>query len=649
MVIHFGMLKTTVFIGLLLVSLGLGASGQALPPIDLHSNEPLEKVEDQPALLYRNDVSPGMVSQFDVFTSYQVNVNSSGQNITGDAANEPNICVDVTNGNKMSVGWRQFNSVSSNFRQAGWAYTTNGGTSWTFPGVLENNVFRSDPVLGSDDTGRFYYLSLIQTFFDNMWRSTNGGMTYTNLGPATGGDKQWFTIDNTNSTGHGFQYQSWSTAGNNYGGRQFSRSTDGGFTWLDPINIPNSPQWGTLDVDSDGILFLNGVNTSTGQVWCIRSSNAKIGGVTPIFEQSVPVSMGGSATAGGSINPGGLVGQLYVAVDRSGTSTNNNVYMLATVRPTGATNGSEVHFVRSTNSGLTFSTPIRVHDDPVNQNKWHWFGTLAVAPNGRIDVIWFDTRNAANNTDSQLFYSYSTDGGLTFAPNIQVSNSFNPFVGYPNQNKIGDYIGIVSDNTGGNVAYAATFNNEQDVYYVRVAPSAPTLQSAVSRKMHGPAGDFDVNLPLTGPPGIECRSGGATNDYQIVVVFGAFVTVTGNPQAQVTAGTGDVGTGGTPNGGMVTVSGNVVTIPLTNVANAQTINVTLNGVNGASNFVIPMSILVGDESANGVVNSSDVGQTKARVGQPVDATNFRSDVNPNGSINSTDVGLVKAGVGTGLP
>ena len=63
-----------------------------------------------------------------------------------------------------------------------------------------------------------------------------------------------------------------------------------------------------------------------------------------------------------------------------------------------------------------------------------------------------------NNTDSQLFYSWSTDAGVTWSPNVAVSNAFNPFEGYPNQNKIGDYITIVSDNTGGNVAYSATFN-----------------------------------------------------------------------------------------------------------------------------------------------------------------------------------------------
>src|SRR5204863_6102147 len=98
--------------------------------------------------------------------------------------------------------------------------------------------------------------------------------------------------------------------------------------------------------------------------------------------------------------------------------------------------------------------------------------------NGRIDSVWFDTRNAANNTESKLLYSYSTDGGVTWSANVPVSNAFTPFEGYPVQNKIGDYITIVSDNTGGDVAYSATFNfnasrgeHEQDVYFVRVAPT----------------------------------------------------------------------------------------------------------------------------------------------------------------------------------
>jgi N-acetylneuraminic acid mutarotase len=180
-------------------------------------------------------------------------------------------------------------------------------------------------------------------------------------------------------------------------------------------------------------------------------------------------------------------------------------------------------------------------------------------------------------------------------------------------------------------------------------PSAPIVQSAASRKTHGGAGNFDINLPLSGTPGIECRSGGATNDYTLVVTFSANISVNGSPQAAVTSGTGVVGSGGVSNGGMVTISGNVVTIPLTNVANAQTINVTLFDVNGSTNVLIPMSILIGDTNANGTVNAADVAQTKARLGQTVDATNFRSDVNANGSINAADTAIVKQNSGTSLP
>src|SRR5580704_6236337 len=114
------------------------ASGQLAPVHRGPLNEPLEKYDNPPAPPQKIETSPRMISQFGVFTSYQVNVDANGQNILGDAANECVISVDPTDGNKMTIGWRQFNSVTSNFRQGGWGYTTDGGIMWTFPGVLEN-------------------------------------------------------------------------------------------------------------------------------------------------------------------------------------------------------------------------------------------------------------------------------------------------------------------------------------------------------------------------------------------------------------------------------------------------------------------------------------------------------------------------------
>lgn len=183
---------------------------------------------------------------------------------------------------------------------------------------------------------------------------------------------------------------------------------------------------------------------------------------------------------------------------------------------------------------------------------------------------------------------------------------------------------------------------------VLLQTAAPTFLQAVSEKTHGGAGTFDVDLPTTGTPGIECRTGGPTNDYTIVAIYSGNISVTGSPQAQVISGSATIGSGGVSNGGMVSVSANMVTIPLTNVANVQTINVRLNGVNGSTNAIIPMSLLVGDSSGNGSTNAGDISQTKSRIGQTVTGTNFRSDINANGSTNAGDVGLVKANIGNGL-
>src|SRR5262245_16867664 len=85
------------------------ASSQTLQPKPL-PKEPLEKYDNPPPLFPAVFTSPGLVSRFGSYTSYQVNVDGNGNNIVGDAANEPSICVDPTNGSRMSIGWRQFDS-----------------------------------------------------------------------------------------------------------------------------------------------------------------------------------------------------------------------------------------------------------------------------------------------------------------------------------------------------------------------------------------------------------------------------------------------------------------------------------------------------------------------------------------------------------
>ena len=170
------------------------------------------------------------------------------------------------------------------------------------------------------------------------------------------------------------------------------------------------------------------------------------------------------------------------------------------------------------------------------------------------------------------------------------------------------------------------------------------MLSAASRKNQGAAGTFDVDLPLSDPPGLECRSGGGGGNHTVVFTFNNNVT---SGSASVTGGTGTVG--GTP-----TFSGKTMTVELSNVADAQQISVTVSGVTDTFAQVLPdktvaMKVLIGDVNGNGTVNATDVVEVKSRIGQPVDTTNFRSDVNANGSINAGDIVITKTNLGTGLP
>ena len=173
----------------------------------------------------------------------------------------------------------------------------------------------------------------------------------------------------------------------------------------------------------------------------------------------------------------------------------------------------------------------------------------------------------------------------------------------------------------------------------------PTLISAVSRKVHGTAGTFDLNLPLSGTRGVECRSGGANGNHSVVFTFSDNITqvdgATVVPCGQVSSRT----LGPNPN---------QYTVNLTNVCNAQYVTVALAGVHSSVGGVTPsasatMGVLLGDTTANGNVNSSDIAQTQSQSGQTVSASNFREDVTVNGTINSSDIATVQSQSGMGLP
>jgi hypothetical protein len=162
----------------------------------------------------------------------------------------------------------------------------------------------------------------------------------------------------------------------------------------------------------------------------------------------------------------------------------------------------------------------------------------------------------------------------------------------------------------------------------------PTVTTAASRKTHGGAGTFDVDLPLTGTTGIEPRTGGASGDYQIVVRSGVPISF-----SSVTTSCGTISSAST--------SGSETIVNLTGVPNASRCSITLHNLSG--DLIVPVAFLIGDTNADGFVDSADIAQTKSQSGKAVANSNFREDLNVDGFLDSADIAFVKSKSGTALP
>lgn len=168
--------------------------------------------------------------------------------------------------------------------------------------------------------------------------------------------------------------------------------------------------------------------------------------------------------------------------------------------------------------------------------------------------------------------------------------------------------------------------------------TVPPLSSVVSRMNHVSAGTFDIDLPLIGARGVECRSGGPEGNYQLVFTFVNNVTSCGTATiGSVSAGPGF----------------NQCTVSLTGIANQQYLAVRLGNVIDAQtntgNIAATMGLLIGDVNGDGRVGDNDVSAVQSHMRQNLNNTNFRYDVNVDGMIGGNDLSLTHRETGTSLP
>ena len=294
------------------------------------------------------------------------------------------------------------------------------------------------------------------------------------------------------------------------------------------------------------------------------------------------------------------------AVRLDGTSVFTVTRGQPAVAPDGSVHNSLSSFSPNGNLLWTFPTryPANVFTAPdIGSDGTHYFGQnlihlFALNPNGSqrwhttvngyVDAPVVDPQNtqllmgSADTLDHPGFIlcASAQDGSERWRLILPMEDGFNQF---PNTRaRFTADGGTAYINTG-----TATGDNNTSrsfVYSLNTGPGTPPVPtSVVSRKTHGTAGAFDIALPLTGAAGIECRSGGANSDHEVVFTFPTAVTLSG---ATVTPAAGmSAGMAGTP---VLSPDGRTVTLHLTNITNGQTVAMTLAGVsNGTSTKTSP--------------------------------------------------------------
>jgi len=367
--------------------------------------------------------------------------------------------------NEVSIS---INPVDLNYLAAGanidyYYSSSDGGFTWSELSMSSSLGVWGDPCLLYDSLGYVYFGHLSYGSSPSGWwidrivvqRSTNHGQTW-NDGAGIGfgtypqaQDKEWLAVDHTQSQYKGNLYVTW-TEFDDYGSSnpsdssriRFSKSTDAGISWTtaktisdvsgDCIDSDNTDEGAVPAVGPNGEIYVSWAgplglmfdkSTDAGQTWG-----------DDIFVSNIP--------GGWDFNVSGISrcnGLPITMCDISNSPFRGNVYVGWSDQRNG-TNNTDVFFVKSTDGGNTWSSPLKVNDDQTSRHQF--FTWMTVDPTtGHIWAVFYDRRNTTGDA-TDVFVAKSTDGGDTFE-NFKVSqSSFTPssFVFF------GDYTNITAWN-----------------------------------------------------------------------------------------------------------------------------------------------------------------------------------------------------------
>ncbi|HJV09851.1 MAG TPA: sialidase family protein [Acidimicrobiales bacterium] len=215
-------------------------------------------------------------------------------------------------------------------------------------------------------------------------------------------------------------------------------STDGGRTYGEPVKVvgdyyksvankPDPEKWGgsspTLTVTDDGTLYAIFYASATGQPAGSQTNSILLARSTDkgkTFQVNEVAPPSGYYQAGAIMDwssQGGAEGTLHIVYEDKVAPAGANTSILLGDR--------DVYTRRSTDGGKTWSEGKLLNDDPFDpKDGGHTQNnpSVSIAPNGRVDAVWWDFRNDQGQFQNDVYYSFSEDNGATWSKNIRAND-----------------------------------------------------------------------------------------------------------------------------------------------------------------------------------------------------------------------------------
>jgi len=388
---------------------------------------------------------------------------------TNTTQSELSVDVHPTNNNIVFSSSNASNWPVSTIYGTGVYWSLDGSSNWTGFDQPPFGSNSGDPVSVIGVDGRYYENYISNSLGQGVAVSTDNGVSWTTHtvapNPGSLADKNHFMVDKTPSSPYvNRAYCIWTDfGGSNDYDAVLRYSTNYGQNWSTSINLSSGlssylNQGANVQTGPNGEVYATwtvyiGSNVNDGEdgIGFAKSTDGGVTWSSPtyVYQQTNFGIRTGSLTGGKGIRCNSFPS---MAVDRSGGPDNGTIYICWTQRGVSPAGGDpDIVLVKSTDGGTTWSSPVRVNDDPLNNGKDQILPWITVdQATGQVLLVFYDSRNVPN-TQAEVFLASSFNGGATFTNFVVSDQAFalNPISGFSG-NYAGDYIGVAAYN---DVAY----------------------------------------------------------------------------------------------------------------------------------------------------------------------------------------------------